>query len=99
MFSNSTNQPLNYLEKTHDPKNREIAYKRASESERLPLGIFLAEEGRPTFHESIGVFQDDDTPLFKRRLDRDRLRALIGTYGGGVSKRGIGMDELHETRA
>ena len=76
-----------YLEKTHDAKNREMACRRASESERLPLGIFFAEENRPTFHESVGVFQDDATPLFKRTLDRDRLRALIETYGGGAGKK------------
>jgi len=75
-----------YMEGTHDAKNREMAYRRASESDRLPLGIFFAEEDRPTFHESVGIFQDDTTPLFKRTLDRDRLRALIETYRGGADK-------------
>ena len=38
-----------YLEETHNAKDRETAYRRASESDRLPLGIFFAEKGPPHF--------------------------------------------------
>ena len=76
-----------YLEETHNAKDRETAYRRASESDRLPLGIFFAEKGRPTFHESARVFENDATPLFKRTLDRARLRALIEVYRGGAGKK------------
>ena len=69
-----------YLEEIHDTKDREMAFQRASESDRLPLGIFFAEEGRPTFDESVGIFQDDATPLFRRTVDTDRLRTLIEEY-------------------
>ena len=40
----------------------------------------FAEEGRPTFNESVGIFQDDATPLFRRTVDTDRLRTLIEEY-------------------
>lgn len=72
-----------YLEEKHDTKNFETAFRRASESDRLPLGIFYAEEGRPTFEESSGLYQDDHTPFFRRTLDRNNLRDLIETYRGG----------------
>lgn len=73
-----------YLEETHDAKNREMAFQRALESDRLPLGIFFIEEGRPTFEENTGIFQEDTTPLFKRKLDTGKLRTLIETYRGKV---------------
>ncbi len=74
------NENTYYLEESHDSGNREAAFRRASESDRLPLGIFYAEEGRPTFEESSGLYQDDPSPLFMRPLDRDRLRGLIEGY-------------------
>jgi 2-oxoglutarate ferredoxin oxidoreductase subunit beta len=69
-----------YLEESHDAGNREAALRRASEGDRLPLGIFFEEEGRPTFEESTGVFQDDDRPLFMRTVSGEKIRALIDQY-------------------
>ena len=75
-----------YLEEAHDVKNREAAFGRASESDRLPLGIFFADEDRPTFEESAGVYQKDGAPLFKRTVDTGRLQALIETYRGKTAE-------------
>lgn len=69
-----------YLEESHDRGNREEAFRRAAEVDRMPLGIFFEHEGRPTFEESCGIFQDDETPLFRRRVDREKLRTLIDSY-------------------
>ncbi len=69
-----------YLEESHDRGNREEAFRRASEVDRLPLGIFFEHGGRPTFEESCGIFQDDARPLFSRRVDREKLGALIDSY-------------------
>ena len=63
-----------------------MAFQRASETDRLPLGIFSIEEGRPTFEENVGIFQDNATPLFKRTLDTGRLRDLIETYRGKITE-------------
>ncbi len=71
-----------YLEETHDVTNRETAYKRAGESDRLPLGIFYSDEGRPTFEENMGIYQQDSTPLFRRHVKTERLRTLIESYRG-----------------
>ncbi|NLC70712.1 MAG: 2-oxoacid ferredoxin oxidoreductase [Desulfuromonadaceae bacterium] len=71
-----------YLEDAHDVSDRAMAFQRAAESDRLPLGIFFAEEGRPTFAESAGVFGEDAVPLFRRLVDSERLGALIETYRG-----------------
>jgi len=71
-----------YLEDDHDATNRETAYQRASENERLPLGVFYVEEGRPTFEDNMGIYQEDETPLFKRSVDTARLRSLVEGYRG-----------------
>ncbi len=71
-----------YLDETHDVKNLAMALERASENDQLPMGIFYAEKGRPTFEESTGIFQREATPLFRRSLDTGRFRDLIATYRG-----------------
>ncbi len=68
------------LEESHDRGNREEAFRRATEVDRLPLGIFFEHEGRPTFEENCRLFQDDARPLFRRSVDREKLRALIDSY-------------------
>lgn len=69
-----------YLEDTHDSKNRVAAFQRALETERLPLGIFFEETGRPTFEENTGVHQNGGLPLFKHKIDKERLQGLIDQY-------------------
>ena len=69
-----------YLEDTHDPKNRVEAFRRATEKDRLPLGVFYEVEGRRTFEENLGVYVDDVTPVHMRPIDRrERLEGLLRT--------------------
>ncbi len=50
----------------HDPPyDREAAFKRALESDPLPLGIFYIHE-KPTFEEMVPAYRKDKTPLWKR---------------------------------
>jgi 2-oxoglutarate ferredoxin oxidoreductase subunit beta len=66
------------LEDAHDPTDRVEAFRRATERERLPLGVFYLREGKRTFEENLGVYAEDDTPLNQRPLDRrDRLDSLL----------------------
>jgi 2-oxoglutarate ferredoxin oxidoreductase subunit beta len=67
-----------YLEETHDVRDRVEAFRRATETERLPLGVFFKGEGRRTFEENLGVYAEDDTPVRDRPLDRrKRLDGLL----------------------
>ena len=66
-----------YLEKAYDSKNRETAFKRALEADKLPLGIFYVDDTRPTFEENLGIYQDNSQPLFQRNIALDRLKNLI----------------------
>jgi len=67
-----------YLEGTHDTKDRVEAFRRATERDRLALGVFYEGEGRRTFEENLGIYAEDDTPVRERPLDRrQRLDGLL----------------------
>ena len=73
-----------YLEPSHDPANREMAFKRAIEKDRFPLGIFYLNPMKPVFEESLAgrkplsaVDPDRKAPLFKSLPDYAKLARLI----------------------
>ena len=70
-----------YLEDSYDPHGRAAAFKRALETDKLPLGIFYINPNkRNTFEENVGIYQQDSRPLFEREPDMNRLRMLIGKF-------------------
>ena len=71
-----------YLEASHDPYDRMEAFRRASEVEKLPLGIFYLNP-RPAFEEKLSVYQERKDPLYKRSPDLNKLTQWID------SKRGV----------
>jgi 2-oxoglutarate ferredoxin oxidoreductase subunit beta len=66
-----------YLEDDYDSSDKNEAFKRATEKERLPLGIFYINPHKKTFEENLNVYQHDDTPIFKRELELQKLQELI----------------------
>jgi 2-oxoglutarate ferredoxin oxidoreductase subunit beta len=66
-----------YLEDSYNPHDRVAAFKRAAETDKLPLGIFYIGPDKTTFEENIGVYSDDKRPLFEREPDFSRLQNLI----------------------
>ncbi len=66
-----------YLDASHDPTNRELAFKRSLETGKLPLGVFYTTE-RPVFHEQLGPYKRSTLPLWKRPPHSiDALREAI----------------------
>jgi 2-oxoglutarate ferredoxin oxidoreductase subunit beta len=65
-----------YLEDSYDPFDREAAFGKAIEKERLPLGIFYVNS-KPTFEDNLSVYRDDKEPLYKREPDIKVLSELI----------------------
>jgi len=61
----------------HDPENRMEAFRRAVETDPLPLGIFYSDRGRPTFTDQIPPYRDNTLPLFRRNPDVDKIEGLI----------------------
>jgi 2-oxoglutarate ferredoxin oxidoreductase subunit beta len=66
-----------YLEDSHDPRDRDQAFKRATETEKLPLGIFYINANKTTFEDNISAYRKSGQPLYQRKLDIRKLRALI----------------------
>jgi 2-oxoglutarate ferredoxin oxidoreductase subunit beta len=71
-----------YLNSSYDPHDRNEALRRASEVEKLPLGI-LYLNSKPIFEEELRVYQERKDPLYKRSPDLNKLSKWID------SKRGV----------
>jgi 2-oxoglutarate ferredoxin oxidoreductase subunit beta len=69
-----------YLEDSYDPHDRSAAFKRAIETDKLPLGIFYINPNKSVFEDNVGIYREDKRPLFEREPDFNRLRALIGKF-------------------
>jgi 2-oxoglutarate ferredoxin oxidoreductase subunit beta len=79
----NTNQWFNentyYLEE-HDPYDRNSAFRKALENERLPLGIFYLNPNKTTFEYNIGIYQHNQSPLYKRQTNFEKLSELINKF-------------------
>ncbi len=69
-----------YLEDSFDCYDRNQAFNKAIETDKLPLGVFYINPDRIPFEENIGVYDDDNTPLFERDVDYSELESLIGRF-------------------
>jgi len=68
-----------YLE-DHDPSDRQKAFEKATETDRLPLGVFYTSPQKPSFEENVGIYQQKQAPLYEREPDMKKLRNLIDTF-------------------
>jgi 2-oxoglutarate ferredoxin oxidoreductase subunit beta len=69
-----------YLEDSHDHYDRNEAFKRATETERLSLGILYINPDKTTFEENIGTYQENQQPLYESKPDTGALYNLIETF-------------------
>ena len=68
-----------YLE-DNDPSDRQQAFEKATETDKLPLGIVYVNSEKHTFEENIGLYQEKKTPLYEREPDMEKLRSLIDKF-------------------
>lgn len=67
-----------YLEDSHDSYDPRVAFERALEKERFPLGVFYKNPDKATFEENVGIYSQDTTPLSLREVERiERLNDLL----------------------
>jgi 2-oxoglutarate/2-oxoacid ferredoxin oxidoreductase subunit beta len=66
-----------YLEDTHDSMDRNIAFQRATETGKYPLGIFYRNPNKKTFEENQSTYKDKMIPLYKREIEIEKLKDLI----------------------
>lgn len=65
------------LEDSHDPYDKNEAFKRVIETGKYPLGIFYKNEDKLTFEETLSVYSEDDSALFERKSDIGKVKDLI----------------------
>mgnify|MGYP006287971455 CR=1 FL=1 len=61
-----------YLEDSHNPQDCHAALHQADSQDPLMLGIFYQEKGRPPFEQHLAPYQETDTPLYQRTLNRQQ---------------------------
>ena len=69
-----------YLEDSFDYHDRNLAFNKAIETDKLPLGVFYINPERTPFEENIGIYEQDNTPLFERDVDYIKLESLIDRF-------------------
>jgi 2-oxoglutarate ferredoxin oxidoreductase subunit beta len=65
------------MDASHDPKDRSQAFRKAIETEKMPLGIFYLREDKPVFEEQIPTYKEDPTPLWKREVRAEAIARRI----------------------
>lgn len=67
------------VKRSHDTTDRIKALELAFREEKLPVGVFYVNEERPTFEETLPVYDTSDEPLYNREIDREELENFIDT--------------------
>lgn len=68
-----------YFLKNHNSKDRKEAILKAMEEHPFPLGIFY-EKDKPTFEDSLKVYERDQTPLYERSTDMNKIKKLVDSF-------------------
>ena len=69
-----------YLDDSHNNRNRNDAFEKATEDGPFPLGIFYINTEKRTFEENVGIYKENKKPLYQRRPDIGKLKSLIETF-------------------
>jgi 2-oxoglutarate ferredoxin oxidoreductase subunit beta len=69
-----------YLEDSHDQSDRNLAFEKATETKKLPLGIFYVNSDKNSFEENISALKQDKRPLHEREPDIKKLKTLIEKF-------------------
>ncbi len=65
-----------YLDDSHDPKDRQKAFEKATELDKFPLGIFYINE-KKTFEQNLSTYKENKSALYGRKIDKNKLKSLI----------------------
>ncbi len=68
------------LDESYDSSDRCMAFKKVTETGKLPLGVFYAREGKATFEDNVRNLGQAMLPLHNQETDIAKLRQLIMEY-------------------
>jgi 2-oxoglutarate ferredoxin oxidoreductase subunit beta len=69
-----------YLDDSYDPHDRAEAFKKAIETDKLPLGVFYVNTNKKTFEENINALTKSSKPLYECELDLKKLSDLVERF-------------------
>jgi 2-oxoglutarate ferredoxin oxidoreductase subunit beta len=70
-----------YLEEGYDPTDRNEAFRKSLETDKLPLGVFYINEDNKPFEEKLTAYKSNQKPMYEREVDFGRLKDLIAVTG------------------
>ena len=69
-----------YLDDSYNPEDQVQAFKKALETNKLPLGLIYRNQNRETFEEASEAYSENKQPLFEREVDTAKLSKLINSF-------------------
>ncbi|HPS94911.1 MAG TPA: thiamine pyrophosphate-dependent enzyme [Deltaproteobacteria bacterium] len=66
-----------YLDGSHDPADRDAAFRVASRTDSYALGVLSIVSGIPTFEECLDAYKGDPRPLHERRVSSEKIEKLM----------------------
>ncbi|MFX1573356.1 MAG: thiamine pyrophosphate-dependent enzyme [Promethearchaeota archaeon] len=69
-----------YLDDDYDPFDKINALNLALQTKKLPLGILYLNPNKPTYEDSIQIYDKDKRPLYLRELDKNKFKTLIESF-------------------
>ncbi len=66
-----------YLPDEYDPTDRIQAFAKATETGKLPLGIFYRKEGRKVYEDLLGI---TDTPAYEHTVSEEAFERMLDGY-------------------
>jgi len=65
-----------YLDDQYNPLDKTEAFKKSMQTDKLPLGIIYMNKNK-TFEELLPAYQEDSTPVYKRKRSMDKIKEMI----------------------
>ena len=66
-----------YLDDSYDPHDRVEAFKKAIEYLKFPLRVLYINPNKTPYEDILTVYNEEDTPLYERDVDIEKLKNLI----------------------
>ena len=67
-----------HLDEDYDPSDQARAFETAINPDKFPMGV-LYQKQKKTFEEMMGIYEDDQTPLYKRNVQKKALHAIMSS--------------------
>ncbi|MFI4910912.1 MAG: thiamine pyrophosphate-dependent enzyme [Sedimentisphaeraceae bacterium JB056] len=68
------------LDSSYDSSDKAAAFEQACRDDKLPIGVFYKDEDKRPFEENTGIYADDASPLFRREVDKSKLKSLLNSF-------------------